>query len=70
MGETLNEMNQITKSVAENTGLSQAQVARIAFGAAGHVGVNAGFAGGQLRASAEKSYLSSLSYRNRKRWPA
>ncbi|PKO47001.1 MAG: conjugal transfer protein TraG [Betaproteobacteria bacterium HGW-Betaproteobacteria-4] len=66
MGETLNEMNQITKSVAENTGLSQAQVARIAFGTAGHVGVNAGFAGGQLRASAEKSYLSSLSSQEQK----
>lgn len=66
MGETLNEMNQITKSVAENTGLSQAQVARIAFGAAGHVGINTGFAGGQLRASAEKSYLSSLSLQEQK----
>ncbi len=66
MGETLNEMNQITKSVAENTGLSQAQVARIAFGAAGHVGINTGFAGGQLRASAEKSYLSSLSAQEQK----
>ncbi len=66
MGETLNELNQITKSVAENTGLSQAQVARIAFGAAGHVGINTGFAGGQLRASAEKSYLSSLSAQEQK----
>lgn len=66
MGETLNEMNQITKSVAENTGLSQAQVARIAFGAAGHIGINTGFAGGQLRASAEKSYLSSLSLQEQK----
>jgi conjugal transfer mating pair stabilization protein TraG len=66
MGETLNEMNQITKSVAENTGLSQAQVARIAFGAAGHIGINSGFAGGQLRASAEKSYLSSLSLQEQK----
>ena len=66
MGETLNELNQITKSVAENTGLSQAQVARIAFGATGHVGINTGFAGGQLRASAEKSYLSSLSAQEQK----
>ncbi|MGB4062453.1 MAG: conjugal transfer protein TraG N-terminal domain-containing protein [Azonexus sp.] len=66
MGETLNEMNQITKSIAENTGLSQAQVARIAFGAAGHFGINTGFAGGQLRASAEKSYLSSLSAQEQK----
>lgn len=66
MGETLNEMNQITKSVAENTGLSQAQVARIAFGATGHVGINTGFAGGQLKASAEKSYLSSLSAQEQK----
>ncbi len=66
MGETLNRLDQITKSVAENTGLSQSQVASIAFGAAGHLGVNAGFAGAQLKAGAEKTYLSSLSAQEQK----
>ena len=66
VGETLNRLDQITKSVAENTGLSQSQVASIAFGAAGHLGVNARFAGGQVKASAEKTYLSSLSTQEQK----
>jgi len=66
MGETLNKLDQITKSVAENTGLSQSQVASIAFGAAGHLGVNAAFAGGQAKAGAEKTYLSSLSAQEQK----
>jgi conjugal transfer mating pair stabilization protein TraG len=66
MGETLNKMDQITKSVAENTGLSQSQVASIAFGATGHLGANAGFAGGQVKAGAEKTYLSSLSAQEQK----
>ncbi len=66
MGETLNKLDQITKSVAENTGLSQSQVASIAFGAAGHLGVNAGIAGGQVKAGAEKTYLSSLSAQEQK----
>lgn len=66
VGETLNRLDQITKSVAENTGLSQSQVASIAFGAAGHLGVNARFAGGQVKASAEKTYLSSLSAQEQK----
>ncbi len=66
MGESLNKLDQITKSVAENTGLSQSQVASIAFGAAAHLGVNAGIAGGQVKAGAEKTYLSSLSAQEQK----
>ncbi len=60
-GETLNKLDQVTAGIANNTGLSQSQVARIVFGAAGHVGVEGGVAGAQLRGSAEKSYQSGLS---------
>jgi len=65
-GETLNRLDQISKSVAENTGLSQSQVASIAFGATGHLGFNAGAVGGRLSASANKSYLSGLSTQEQK----
>lgn len=60
-GENLNRLDQITKSVADKTGLSQSQVAQIAFGAAGHVGVSTPLAGAELKASAGKTYQSSLS---------
>jgi conjugal transfer mating pair stabilization protein TraG len=65
-GETMNRLDQITKSVADSTGLSQSQVARIAFGASGHLGLNTAFAGAQANANAEKTYLSSLSDDQRK----
>jgi conjugal transfer mating pair stabilization protein TraG len=65
-GETLNRLDQISKSVADSTGLSQSQVARIAFGASGHAGVNGRFAGAKLNASSDKSYLSGLSADERK----
>jgi len=61
VGETLNRLDQISRSVAANTGLSQSQVARIAFGAAGHVGVDGHFVGARLNASTDKTYLSGLS---------
>ncbi|WP_420475247.1 conjugal transfer protein TraG N-terminal domain-containing protein [Noviherbaspirillum sp. ST9] len=61
VGENLNRLDQITKGVAEKTGLSQSQVAQIAFGAAGHVGASGAFAGAEIKASAGKSYLSTLS---------
>lgn len=60
-GENLNRLDQITKGVADKTGLSQAQVAQIAFGAAGHAGVSTPFAGAELKTSAGKTYLSALS---------
>ena len=66
LGQTLNRLDQITKSVAESTGLTQSQVARIAIGAAGHAGIDARFVGARLNASADKSYLSGLSADERK----
>jgi conjugal transfer mating pair stabilization protein TraG len=65
-GETLNRLDQISKSVADSTGLSQSQVARIAFGASGHAGISGRFAGAKLNASSDKSYLSGLSADERK----
>lgn len=65
-GETLNRLDQISKGIADSTGLSQSQVARIAFGASGHVGVDGRFAGAKANASADKSYLSGLSADERK----
>jgi conjugal transfer mating pair stabilization protein TraG len=66
LGETLTRLDQITKSVADNTGLTQSQVARIAFGASGRLGFNAGVAGAQVDASADKAYMSGLSAERRK----
>jgi conjugal transfer mating pair stabilization protein TraG len=60
-GKTLNRLDQISKSVADTTGLTQAQVARIAIGASGHLGVNTPLAGLQGNAVADKNYSSSLS---------
>lgn len=65
-GETLNQLDQIVQTVSQSTGLSQAQVARIAFGAAAHAGVNGKFAGFQVRASGDKTYQSSLSAQEQK----
>lgn len=44
-GETLNRLDQISRSVADSTGLTQSQVARIALGASGHLGVHTPIAG-------------------------
>lgn len=60
-GETLNRLDQISKSVADSTGLSQSQVARIALGASGRLGVNTPLFGLQGNAIAEKAYSSGLS---------
>jgi conjugal transfer mating pair stabilization protein TraG len=60
-GETLNRLDQISKSVADTTGLTQAQVARIAIGASGHLGISSPLAGLQGNAVADKNYSSSLS---------
>ena len=60
-GETVNRLDQISKSVADTTGLTQSQVARIAMGASGHVGINTPLAGLGANASGDKSYLSGLS---------
>ncbi|WP_298435658.1 conjugal transfer protein TraG N-terminal domain-containing protein [Ottowia sp.] len=66
MGETLNKLDQVVQTVSQSTGLSQAQVARLAFGAAAHVGADAKFIGGRFQASGDKSYLSGLSAQEQK----
>ena len=60
-GENLSRLDQITKGVSDRTGLSQSQVAQIAFGAAGHLGGSTPLVGAKVQASADKSYQSSLS---------
>jgi conjugal transfer mating pair stabilization protein TraG len=60
MGQTLNRLDQITRSVADSTGLTQSQIARIAFGASGHVGLSTAIAGAGVNAHAEKGYISGL----------
>ncbi|QNP48596.1 conjugal transfer protein TraG N-terminal domain-containing protein [Diaphorobacter aerolatus] len=65
-GETVNRLDQISKSVADTTGLTQAQVARIAMGASGHLGINTPFGGVQGNAVVEKNYSSNLSSADQK----
>lgn len=64
-GETLNRLDQISKSVADTTGLTQAQVARIALGASGRLGINTPVFGLQGNATADKNYTSGLSSEER-----
>ncbi len=61
LGESLNKLDQISRSVADSTGLTQAQVARVALGASGEVGVRTPFAGLHGEASVEKNYSAGLS---------
>ena len=60
-GKALNQLDQITRSVAETTGMTQSQVANIAFTAAAHLGVNTRLVGGQIDARAQRNYMSGLS---------
>jgi len=66
MGETLNRLDQISKNVADSTGLTQSQVAQIAFGAAGRLGFNSPVAGLELQARGGKSYSTGLSANEQK----
>lgn len=66
LGDTLNKMDQVVQTVAQSTGLSQVQVARLAFGAVGHAGFNGGVFGGQIRASGDKTYQSGLTAQEQK----
>ncbi|MBI5721067.1 MAG: conjugal transfer protein TraG N-terminal domain-containing protein [Burkholderiales bacterium] len=66
LGQSLNRLDQITKGVAQTTGLSQSQVANVAFGAAAHLGLNTAVAGGRLNATVDRSYLSGLSAQEQK----
>ncbi|MCW2601765.1 MAG: hypothetical protein JWM02_3594, partial [Frankiales bacterium] len=66
LGENLGRLDQITKGVSDRTGLTQAQVAQIAFGASGHLGFSTPVAGAQVQASAGKNYLTGLSANQQK----
>jgi len=61
LGESLNELDQISRSIAATTGLSQTQVARIALGASGSLGFSTPFGGAHGNANADKSYNAGLS---------
>jgi conjugal transfer mating pair stabilization protein TraG len=65
-GESLNQIDQITKGLSASTGLSQAQVANIVFGASARAGVNFGIVGAQVSASGNKNYTSSLTAQEQK----
>lgn len=60
LGETLNRLDQISKSVSERTGLSQSQVAHIAFGASGSLGLSTPIASAHVQGSAGKNYQSGI----------
>ncbi len=65
-GETMNRLDQVTRSVADSTGLSQSQVASIDFGASAHLGLSSPVAGASIQGNAGKSYQSGLSEEQRK----
>ena len=52
--------------MANSTGLSQSQVASIAFGSAAHLGLNSPLGGASVNANAGKSYQAGLSTEERK----
>lgn len=61
LGETLNQLDQVSRSIAGSTGLTQIQVARLALGAGAHLGVGLGVAGVRGNANVDKTYSSGLS---------
>lgn len=71
-GEGLDHLSQITDQVASKTGLSQQQVAQIAFSASAHGGVGFGKKGGRFNAgidingTAKKSYNAGISAEEQK----
>ena len=65
-GQTLNQLDQITRSVADSTGLTQSQVARITLGLTAKAGFDAHFVGANLSGGADKSFLTGLTADERK----
>ena len=61
LGTSLTRLDQIARGVSERTGVSQSQVAQIAFGAAASLGLSVGASGGRLQADAGKRYQAGLS---------
>ncbi|MBK6714431.1 MAG: conjugal transfer protein TraG N-terminal domain-containing protein [Burkholderiales bacterium] len=66
LGSTLNRLDQISRSVSERTGVSQSQVAQIAFGARAALGLSILGSGGKLQADAGKRYQAALSSEEQK----
>ncbi len=60
VGESLNRLDQIAKSVSERTGVSQSQVASIAFGANGSLGLATPIVSAKTTASAGKNYQAGI----------
>ncbi|MFZ2285992.1 MAG: hypothetical protein WAV93_03315, partial [Bacteroidales bacterium] len=60
LGESLNNLDQIAQSVSQRTGLSQSQVAHIAFGASGSLGLSTPAASAKIQGSAGKNYQSGI----------
>lgn len=59
-GESLNRLDQIAKNISERTGVSQSQVASIAFGANGSLGLSTSVASARATTSAGKNYQSGI----------
>jgi conjugal transfer mating pair stabilization protein TraG len=60
LGESLTKLDQIAQSVSERTGLSQSQVAHIAFGANASLGLSTPVASARVQGSAGKNYQSGI----------
>jgi conjugal transfer mating pair stabilization protein TraG len=60
LGESLNNLDQIAQSVSQRTGLSQSQVAHIAFGASGSLGLSTPALSAKIQGSAGKNYQSGI----------
>ena len=60
LGESLNNLDQIAQSVSLRTGLSQSQVAHIAFGASGSLGLSTSAASAKIQGSAGKNYQTGI----------
>jgi conjugal transfer mating pair stabilization protein TraG len=60
LGESLNQLDQVSRSIADSTGLTQAQVARIGFGASGHTGMSTPIAGVSANAAVDKNFSTTL----------
>ena len=60
LGESLNNLDQIAQSVSQRTGLSQSQVAHIAFGASGSLGLSTPAVSAKIQGSAGKNYQSGI----------
>ncbi len=60
LGESLNNLDQIAQSVSQRTGLSQSQVAHIAFGASGSLGLSSPAASAKIQGSAGKNFQTGI----------